>query len=50
MLQNGKRVESSVYTGDNSVRKNKAIMQLKRNVTLCGFGVRNIKYKVYFVS
>lgn len=38
-----KRIESSVYIEDNSLGKNKAIMQLKGDLTLCGFGVRNIK-------
>lgn len=38
-----KRIESCVYIEDNNLGKNKTIMQLKGDLTLCGFGVRNIK-------
>lgn len=43
ILYGGERVKSSVYIEDTGLGKNKSMTQLKSNLTLCGFGVRNIK-------
>lgn len=43
ILHDGERVKSTVYIEDTRLGRNKSMIQLKSNLTLCGFGVRNIK-------